>query len=242
MAAPRIASARPARRREGNLKMRLVTAAAAALIAASASATSAQAGNAAYLGLRGSLVQTEDGDATSASINYGENYADIGFAAGAFLGWVIDENFRFELAADYRSNDLDSVHITRNDFDNSTEGNTYNVGGHARAGAFMANLYYDIHFLGDLGFLPWVGAGIGGAYIDYAVSEPTITLAAQDNTWALAYQFMAGVTVPLADSLSGSIGYRWFQTEDFTYVDHFGLGFETKLRQQSIDIGLQFHL
>jgi len=222
--------------------MRLLTAAAAALIAASASAPVAQAGNAAYLGLRGSLVQTEDGDTASASIDYGANYADIGFAAGAFLGWVIDENFRFELSADYRSSDLDSVHITRNDFDNSTEGNTYNVGGHARAGAFMGNLYYDIHCFGDLGFLPWVGAGIGGAYIDYAVSEPTVTLAAKDNTWALAYQLMAGVTVPLADSLSGSIGYRWFRTEDFTYVDRFGLGFETKLTQQSIDVGLQFHL
>ena len=222
--------------------MRFVLLVTTAVIAATALASGAQAGNAAYLGLRGSLVQTDDGDTTSASIDYGENYTDIGFAAGAFMGWVIDDNFRFELEATYRSNDLDSVHITRNDFDNSTEGNTYNVGGHAEAGAFMTNLYYDIHFLGDIGVLPWVGAGIGGAYIDYAVSEPTVVLAAQDNTWAFAYQFMAGITVPLADSLSGSVGYRFFQTEDFTYVDDFGLGFRTKLTQQSIDVGLQFHL
>jgi len=222
--------------------MRLVSAVAAALIAASVSATGALAGNAAYIGLRGSVVETDDGDTTSASIDYNEKYSDVGFAAGAFLGWVLDENFRFELAADYRSNDLDSVVITRNDFDNSTEGNTYKVSGHARAGAFMGNLYYDIHFLGDLGFLPWVGAGVGGTYIDYSLTQPTVVLAAQDNTWAFSYQLMAGVTIPLADSLSGSIGYRWFQTEDFNYVDDFGLGFKTKLTQQSIDVGLQFHL
>ena len=74
------------------------------------------------------------------------------------------------------------------------------------------------------------------------VDEPTIVLSAKDNTWALAYQLMAGVTIPLADSLSGSIAYRYFRTEDFTYTDRFGLGFETDLVQQSIDFGLQFHL
>lgn len=222
--------------------MRLVSLVATAALAAAAMTPAAEAGNAAYLGLRGSIVQTEEGDSSSASIDYGQDYADIGFAAGVFMGWVIDKNFRFEISADYRSNDVDSVHITRNDFDVLTEGNTYNVSGHARAGAFMANVFYDIHFLGDLGVLPWVGAGIGGAYIDYRIDEPTIVLSAQDNTWALAYQLMAGVTIPLADSLSGSIAYRYFRTEDFTYVDRFGLGFETDLVQQSIDLGLQFHL
>jgi len=196
-----------------------------------------------YLGLRGSLVQTEDGDTSSASIDYSQTYEDVGFAAGAFIGWVLDENFRLELSADYRSNNLDSIHITRNDLDNSTEGNTYSVDGHARAGTFMTNIFYDIHFLGDLGVLPWVGVGVGGAYIDYAVDEPTVVLSAQDNTWAFAYQLMAGVTIPLADSLSGSIGYRYFRTTDFNFDDGgLGLSFETDLVQQSIDIGLQFHL
>jgi opacity protein-like surface antigen len=222
--------------------MRLVSLVTTALMAATALTTGAEADSIGYIGLRGSLVQTDDGDTTSASIDYGENYADIGYAVGAFMGWVIDENFRIELAADFRSNDLDSVHIIRNDFDGSTEGNTYDVGGHAQTGAFMTNLFYDIHYFGDIGVLPWVGAGIGGAYIDYAVSEPTVVLAAQDNTWAFAYQFMAGFTVPLADSISGSVGYRYFRTEDFTYVDQFGLAFQTQLTQQSIDLGLQFHL
>jgi OmpA-OmpF porin, OOP family len=222
--------------------MRLLSLFAIAAIAATALTPAAEADNAAYLGLRGSIVQTEDGDSTSGQINYEQTYDDIGFAAGVFMGWVIDKNFRFEIGADYRSSDIDSVFITRNDFDPLTEGDSYSVGGHARAGAFMANIFYDIHFLGDLGVLPWVGAGIGAAYIDYNIDEPTIVLSAKDNTWALAYQLMAGVTIPLADSLSGSIAYRYFRTEDFTYVDRFGLGFETDLVQQSIDFGLQFHL
>ena len=56
-----------------------------------------------------------------------------------------------------------------------------------------------------------------------------------------AYQLMAGITVPLADHLSGSIGYRWFQTRDFKYADQYGLEFKTDLTQQSIDLGLQLH-
>ena len=230
--------------------MRLVSAVAAALIAASVSATGAFAGNAAYIGLRGSVIETEDGDTTSAPLDFGEKYTDIGYAAGAYLGWVLDDNFRFELAADFRSNDLDSIHMVRNDFDPDTEGGSYKVGGHAQAGAFMGNLFYDIHCFGDIGFLPWVGAGVGGAYIDYNLSaniynpntDITTVLAGKDNTWAFAYQFMAGITVPLADSLSGSIGYRYFRTQDFTYTDLFGVDFQTNLTQQSIDVGLQFHL
>jgi opacity protein-like surface antigen len=237
-------------RRKGNSKMRLVSAVAAATLAASMAAPAAEAGSSAYLGLRGSLVQTDDGDTTSGPLDFSEKYTDLGYAAGVYMGWVLDENFRFELSADYRANDLDSIHMVRNDFDPDTNGGSYPVGGHAEAGAFMGNIFYDVHFLGDLGFLPWVGAGVGAAYIDYNLTadiynpntDITTVLAGKDNVWAFAYQFMAGITVPLADSLSGSIGYRYFRTQDFTYTDRFGVDFQTNLTQQSIDVGLQFHL
>ena len=227
--------------------MRLISTVASAVVAATALSTAAQAsGNIAYVGLRGSIVQTDDGDTTSPSIDYNESYK-TGFAAAAFLGWVLDENFRIEIEAGYRSADIDSVYITRNAFDSTSEGAAYPVAGQAQVGAFMANLYYDIHLLGDIGVLPWVGAGIGGAYVEYAVAGDIVaggltTLAAQDHASAFAYQLMAGLTIPLADSISGSIGYRFFQTTDFNYVDDFDDAFKTKLTQQSIDIGLQFHL
>lgn len=215
---------------------------ASALVAVTALAsTAAASGSVGYVGLRGSIIQTDEGDTTSGSIDYNESYED-GYGAALFFGWVLNQDFRFELEAGYRSADLNSVHITQNDFDNSTEGNTYSVIGHAQVGAFMTNLYYDIHALGDIGVLPWVGVGVGGAYIDYSVSQNFLTLAAQDNTWAVAYQLMAGITIPLGDSISGSVGYRFFQTQDFDYTDVFGLAFKTDLTQQSIDIGLQWHL
>jgi len=225
--------------------MRLVSLTASAVLAVAAFATTAEAGGSsvAYFGLRGSFVETDGDDTTSASVDYSQKYND-GFAVAAFMGWVLDDKFRLELEAGYRNADLKSVHVTRDDF-NPVAGQTFAVGGSAQVGAMMTNLYYDIHFLPDIGVLPWIGAGIGGAYIDYSIFEPNTPLDAHDVTWAFAYQLMAGITVPLADGISGSIGYRFFQTADFTYVDDIGpitLDYQTKLTQQSIDVGLQFHL
>ena len=227
--------------------MRLVSLAASAVFAAAAFATTAEAAGSsvAYIGLRGSFVATDGDNTTSPSIDYSQTYND-GFAAAVFMGWVLDQNFRLELEAGYRNADLNTVHVTKDSFNLGAEGGTFAVGGSAQVGAMMTNLYYDIHFLPDIGVLPWIGVGIGGAYVDYSISEQNnIPLDAHDVTWAFAYQVMAGITVPRADGISGSIGYRFFQTADFTYVDDFGPGsldYRTKLTQQSIDVGLQFHI
>jgi OOP family OmpA-OmpF porin len=228
--------------------MRLVSLAASAVFAVTAFATTAEAGGSsvAYFGLRGSFVETGDDNTTSASIDYSQSYND-GFAAAVFMGWVLDQNFRLELEAGYRNADLNTVHVTKDDFSDPADvPGSAAVGGSAQVGAMMTNLYYDIHFLPDIGVLPWIGAGIGGAYIDYSISEPTTYfLDAHHVTWAFACQVMAGITVPLADGISASIGYRFFQTPDFTFVDDFGpgsLNYKTRLTQQSVDVGLQFHI
>ena len=71
----------------------------------------------------------------------------------------------------------------------------------------------------------------------------TVTLFdAKDDTWVFGYQFMAGITFPIADGISMSVAYRYFQTQDFVYTDVFGEEFETDITQQSGDITLQFHL
>jgi opacity protein-like surface antigen len=53
---------------------------------------------------------------------------------------------------------------------------------------------------------------------------------------------MAGITFPVADGISMSAGYRFFQTQDFVYISTVGEEFETDLTQHSFDLGLQFHL
>lgn len=223
--------------------MRLLsTAAAFAVAGAILASTPASAGGygVAYFGLRGSYVVTDSADSTSTPIEFDQTY-ESGFGASVFTGWVLDKNFRLELEAGYHSADLDSVHITKNLTVPGTVGETYSASDDVQDGFFMANLYYDLH-LPNIGILPWIGGGIGGAYIDYEIAEANSTLQAKDNAWVFAYQLMAGVTVPVSDGVSMSAGYRYFQTQQFEYVDYYDTAFETDLTQHSVDLGIQFHL
>ncbi len=222
--------------------------AALGLAAALAFAPSAAAEyDVAYMGLRGSYVITDVGS-TQGSIffDFNEEYAD-GFGAGFFMGWVLDSNFRLEIEGTFRSADLEEVTIVRDDLTAVPAGTVVDVGGDAQTGAAMVNVYYDLHLF-DGPVLPWIGAGLGGAYVDYAIDatlpgDPlTVMFDGKDTTWAFAYQFMAGITVPVGEGVSMSLAYRYFQTQDFVYVDVFGEEFETDIRQHNVDLSLQFHL
>ena len=210
-------------------------------------------GNVAYYGLRGSFVITEDGS-THGQVNfdYNEQYED-GFAAGAFVGWVLDSNFRLEGEGMYRSADIDDVIMIRDGLLSppTPPGTRIDAGGDAQVGTAMVNLYYDLTFL-ESEILPWIGGGLGGAFVDYEIDatvpdpmDPFSTiqlLGAKDTTWVFAYQFMAGITFPIGQGMSMSAAYRFFQTQDFVYVDNWGEEFETDLTQHSFDVSLQFHL
>jgi len=233
-----------------------LTPAALAVIGAVAFAAPAAAEyDIAYMGLRGSYVMTEDSSTTgSLFFDYDHEYEDNGFGVGVFMGWILDENFRLEVEGTYRSADLKQVTITRDDFFDplvTINGDTIVVGGDAQSGAVMSNVYYDLNFF-DGAILPWIGAGVGGVFVDYQIDatiedpnsppDPYVLFDAKDNTWVFGYQFMAGVTFAVAEGTSMSISYRFFQTEDFDYVDAFGESFKTDLTQHSVDLALQFHL
>jgi OmpA-OmpF porin, OOP family len=210
--------------------------------AASLASVAAAAEYGAYLGLRGSYIATE-GASTAGSIDfdYNEEYASDGFGAAAYIGWVLNDSLRLEMEGGYRSVDLDTVTIIRDDTLTYAVGEVVDVGGDAQVGTAMVNLYYDIHLF-DGPILPWIGGGLGGAFVDYSIDEPSGQFDSKDTTWVFSYQFMAGVTFPIDEGISMSAGYRYFQTQDFVYVDGFGEEHETDLTQHSFDLGIQFHL
>ncbi|MBP6014986.1 MAG: porin family protein [Alphaproteobacteria bacterium] len=197
----------------------------------------------AYMGLRGSYVWTEDAGTTGNGLYDYDQTHENGYGAALFMGWVLDESFRMEIEGGYRHADLDQVTIVRADLGAANAiGDVIDAGGHADLGTAMVNLYYDVHVF-DGSILPWIGAGLGGAYVDYNIVDTVNDdFNGKDNTWAFAYQFMAGVTFPVGEGVSMSVGYRYFKTEDFTYENTFGEEMETSLTQQSVDVGLQFHL
>jgi opacity protein-like surface antigen len=198
----------------------------------------------AYLGLRGSYVMAEDAGSTSIFIDDTRRFDD-GWAVAGVVGFVLDQNMRIELEGGHRSNTISDVFLIRNDIDPPTEGAAYTADGHVDMGFGMVNLFYDLH-IPDVPLLPWVGVGAGGAYVNheiyYSYGDPNNPIAAKDSDWQFAYQLMAGVTMPVAEAVSMSFGYRYFATEDLTFVDIYGDEFKTELTNQSIDIGFQWHI
>jgi opacity protein-like surface antigen len=226
--------------------------------AATALAPQARAGDEiAYLGLRGSYVVAEESQARSEPpaglLDYDAEF-DNGFGAGLFMGWVMDENFRFEIEGMYRNTNFDTATVVREDsgVPYALPGDVISIGGDVQSYSAMANLYYDLHvFEGSV--LPWIGAGIGGVFLDYSVvgsvvdplNPPPATYPLFDagsTSWVFGYQFMAGVTFPIADAISMAVGYRFFQTQDIEYSNPAGEEYETDVTLHSVDVALQFHL
>jgi opacity protein-like surface antigen len=240
--------------------MRLVTFSLGVLALGGAlSAETALAGNVygtAYVGLRSSYVWTDDGETRSNPAidpyDYNETYDD-GYAAGLEIGWVIADDFRLGVEGEYRHADISGVTIVRDDSlapplpalppPPYPVGTVVDAGGDAEMGTAMVNLFYDFNMI-DPSFVPYIGAGLGGAYVDYSITDPnsSITFQGKDATWVFAYQLMAGVAFPIGDGMSMSVGYKYFRTEDFSYVNSLAGTMQTNITQQSVDVGLQFHL
>lgn len=212
-------------------------------LAAAAPALAGNFGNG-YLGLRGSYIGADEEVGKSVSIDAKSRFEN-GWGGSAFYGTVFSESLRGEIEAGYRVNDIETVTILRNDVLPGSVGLVIPVKGEVDMGLAMASLYYDFPLSG-LPILPWVGIGAGGANVNYSVSfdygDPLNPVVVKDSEWQFAYQLMAGVTVPVGEMTSMTLGYRYFATEDMTFVAADGSEFDTGLTQHSVDVGLQFHL
>lgn len=84
----------------------------------------------------------------------------------------------------------------------------------------MANVFVDIPT--EMGFTPYVGAGIGGAYHDLGqtriVNGGTVTFD-PDGEWELAWSLMAGVGVPVSESTTLDFGYRYIDMGELDVSD-----------------------
>ncbi len=205
------------------------------------------AGNAhgvAYIGLRGSYVVTDDGSTTGTSgFNYLQSYDD-GYATAAYIGWAVHDALRLEIEGGFRSADIDTVTIVTGDaLLTYLPGQTVDVGADVQAGTAMVNFYYDMDiFGGDV--VPWLGAGLGAAHVEYNVTDPLGVFGGNDKAWIFAYQLMAGLTFPIGDGWSLTASYHYFTTEEFdrTSTNAAAEVFKTDLTQHSIDLGIQWHL
>lgn len=182
---------------------------------------------------------------------FGSTDVDNSFLFGAGVGYQINRHLRTDLTFDY---------LTKSDFKGSTRGScgvaldcistdrtsmtAYNL---------MANAYVD---LGTYGYVtPYVGAGIGGAYVKWkdlqntscSVSNPANCDPTQGHggkgSWRFAYALMAGASIDVTCNVKADIGYRFRQIsrgDMFGYANNGGPGRDKGLTSHEARLGARY--
>lgn len=160
-----------------------------------------------YLSVFGGGVWASNVEADDGSAAFGQFFdfdTDIGWLAGVAVGASFTDNLRGEVELSTGSLGLTDVTITGNV--DPADDDTYAVtDGSASTTYLLANLWFDIET--GSGFTPYLGGGIGAAYVS---AEGGLPVGDVDlSGWGLAYQVGAGVKVDVADNIALDLGYRW---------------------------------
>lgn len=174
---------------------------------------------------------------------------------GAGVGYQVNNYFRTDLTFD---------HTFKSDFKGSTKGTCTPVGAGAavnctsrdvaafRAYTLMANAYVDLGTYASI--TPYVGAGIGGAYVkwdklkntacadDGSGCSPTDTHGGKSD-WRLAVALMAGASYDITCNLKADAGYRFrhiTKGDMFGYANNGGPGFDKGINQHEFRVGARY--
>lgn len=162
------------------------------------------------------------------SVNW-QTDLDSGWGANFMLGWQMD-SFRVELEYAYAENDVDkhknvvvgNLNIDTLDASLLVEGALDDLGisvgdlvrdgrGDFESDYLFLNAYYDF----DLGtqWSPYVGAGIGNAWVDVSYRPSRVRIIDDDDS-VFAWQVMAGLNYLCSEQLTFFGGLRWRETDD----------------------------
>lgn len=151
---------------------------------------------------------------------------DSGWVVFADVGYRFEDNWRLELEAGWRENDIECLHNGAACFPGDQ--------GDVSQFSHMVNLVKDFDVTERTALS--LGIGVGGTLID--VDAPF----AHDSDWALAAQILVQLTHELTDRLDFVLTYR-FMTSDEAEFDLVGLNsLEIDNDNHSITVGLRFDL
>lgn len=150
-----------------------------------------------YVSVFGGVLLPEDTHANIDDHDYLVKFK-TGFTVGAALGGNITENLRGEVEVSYQSFDVDEVDEGSDDVDESE--------GDVEGYFLMANLWRDFEVGG---VRPYVGGGVGMALMDVSIVYSTDNHDTDHTDLALAAQAGAGLRVPVSESLTLDLGYRF---------------------------------
>ena len=142
---------------------------------------------------------------SSSSTSFVDMDFDEAWNVGVGLGYVFNDWFRADITGDIRTPAYWETQET------DVAISTIMVNGYASLGKFY-------------GISPYVGAGIGGAYVDwssingpvFAGCPPTclVNAFADDPEWKFAWALMAGISFDVTQNLAIDAGYRYTAIDD----------------------------
>jgi len=158
---------------------------------------------------------------------------DLGRPIG-MLGFGLDTGaWRFELDGGYRTNDAEVVF-----YDDGRADVAPNIDSRITAISLGLNVIRDFE-LG--GLRPYLGIGVGGARIDYELTEYiTERPLLDDRDSVFAYQWLAGFELPLTPRLDFTGEYRSWYAPDIDLTDIDGADFSTDHQVRSATVGVRY--
>jgi len=197
------------------MRLALGLVSAAAILVAGAAAQADMVSGPYITGFGGYTINPEVGIDTP--LGSGKLSFEDGWVAGAAVGYDFGRA-RIEFEGAYRDNEYDSIRIG-----NATVNNNSGDGLAVISG--MVNALYD--FENESVVTPYMGFGMGAAYLDDDGSE---------SDTVLAYQGIVGTKVSITENLSAVVDYRYFRTLE---ADLAGTKFEYE--QHTITAGLTYN-
>lgn len=144
---------------------------------------------------------------------------DPGWLGVGAVGYAFPSGIRLEGELGYRRNNVDGG------------------SGHAEAWSLMGNALYD--FNTGTRFTPYVGAGVGGARLNFNnVSAGATSI--DDSDTVLAYQGLAGVTYQVETNIKLDLGYRYLATEKPSFRTRAGGTVDSEYDDHAVMFGLRY--
>ena len=179
---------------------------------------------------------------------------DASYSIGGGVGYQINSYLRTDLTVDY-------------DFGSDFTGSTTGPCGGALAPAtcistdtssytawtVLANAYVELGTY--VGITPYIGAGIGGAYVHWddlsntecvstapATCNPTVVHGGSSD-WRFAYAVMAGLSYHVSKKLTVDLGYRYKRIRgghQFGFANNVGPGYDEGFTSHEVRAGLRY--
>ncbi|MBL8831168.1 MAG: OmpA family protein [Rhodospirillales bacterium] len=152
-----------------------------------------------------------------------------GAAGTAAIGYGFGNGLRGELELGHRAGSVRGV-------DNATGAAG---GGRIDVSSLMANVLYD--FANETSFVPYLGAGIGGARLrakDVGPDQGNAFVSGAANVFA--YQGIVGLDYRIGDNMALGASYRYFATQSASIGSTAGDSASIPYRDHSIVIGMRY--